>query len=314
MKSFELMNISYESGKKEKNFSIIFWVLSHISWILLLITGWISIKWLDDRDYWVIWTIYAERNFEEYYYMPFQMHVSLIYIVFIILLIIILLWFIIYLKKAIFSKDQGIILGMLGPYCKFHFIPLFCTSALFIIGECSDKKKDFKKNNKDMVISGIIFSLIGFISMIIIYIKTDLKNNSCCIILLLKKGVYSCLIVLMWYYFCYDIYYIRITDKPNVTYEEQWITKRVTGLIASIIFGIGSLSFAIKFRDLVICFMNILIYIGLIIYYFKIPYYFRRLKYLNKNGDGILDIIILILSISTLCFLLIKHKKECLES
>ena len=43
--------------------NIIFWTFSIISWLLLIVTGWISIKWLHEEDYYVIWTIFVERNF-----------------------------------------------------------------------------------------------------------------------------------------------------------------------------------------------------------------------------------------------------------
>ena len=43
------------------------------------------------------------------------------------------------------------------------------------------------------------------------------------------------------------------------------------GIAFSLIFGIGSLAFSIVFKDIMICFMNILIYIGMIKYYFLIP-------------------------------------------
>ena len=45
--------ITYEQKEKNENpkNDIIFWALSCISWILLILTGWIAIKWLDDKDY-----------------------------------------------------------------------------------------------------------------------------------------------------------------------------------------------------------------------------------------------------------------------
>ena len=96
---------TYEQKQKivEPKLNIIFWVFSCISWLLLIITGWISIKWLDNKDYYVIWTIYVERNFENYYYLPFQMHVALLYIAFILSLVIILFGFILYFIKLSFS-------------------------------------------------------------------------------------------------------------------------------------------------------------------------------------------------------------------
>lgn len=60
--------------------------------------------------------------------------------------------------------------------------------------------------------------------------------------------------------------------------------------------------------------MNIIIYTGLIVYYYKIPDYFRKIKYLNKNADGGVDIAILSLSLVMFCFLLIKFRQDCLTS
>ena len=314
MKAVESMDI-YSYGVKRgdicrKNFCRI----SIISWILLSITGWISLKWLNDSNYWIIWTIYVERNFENYYYMPFQMHVALLYITFIFSLILILFGFIIFFIRTTLQKDKQIINGLLGKTSKYHFIPLFLASALFIIGLSYKNKIDFQKKSKVLVNTGFIISLFGLISMSFIYIKTDLNNCKLYEILFIKKGSYSCLIILMWYYFCYNIYYVRRADKPNDSYKDVMNWKRGCGLFCSIAFGIGSLIFSLIFKDLIVCFMNILIYIGLMVYYLKIPDYFRKLKYLNKNGDLIVDIIILFFSFITFCILLIKYRVECFKS
>ena len=108
----------YEQKNKVdiQKMDMIFWLLSCVSWLLLIVAGWISIKWLNDESYYVIWTIYVERNFENYYYLPFQMHVALTYIAFILSLTIILFAFILYFIKTLVSKDQNIIRGMLGLF------------------------------------------------------------------------------------------------------------------------------------------------------------------------------------------------------
>ena len=294
--------------------NIIFWSISCVSWLLLIITGWIAIKWLDDKDYYVIWTIYVERNFENYYYLPFQMHVATLYIAFISSMTIILFGFILFFIKTLFSKDKNIIKGMLGPITKYHFIPLLLASSLFIIGESNKDRANFGKYGKDMFIAGLIFSIFGLMSLIYIYLHTDLDGCKWWEILLLKKGVYSCLIILMWYYFCYDIFYVHIDNNPEETYEDEWNWKRGCGLFFSIVFGLGALAFSFIFKDLVICFMNIIIYIGLIAYYYKIPNYLRKIKYLNKNADGGIDIALLFLSLVMFCVLLIKFRQDCLAS
>jgi hypothetical protein len=315
----EKLNLNFSGGENIVN--SICWIMSYLSWLMLVITGWISIKWLDEdpslpeHHGWTIWTISAWRGtkaWKDYFYMPFQMHVSLIYIVFILALLIILGGCIVFFIKTIFKKDDQVKTGMMGQFSKFHFFPLLCASALFIIGECVDKNIANLNHDKKLVVSGLVFSILGLASMIFIYIMTDLNTQDWWVLLLLKKGTYSCLIILMWYYFCYDIYYVRLADKPLDPKNLDW--QKGCGLAFSIIFGIGSLAFGYFFKDLVVCCMNTLIYVGLTVYYFKINKEFRKLKDYNKNGDGIVDIIMLVLSVALIAFLLLKHKDDCFKS
>ena len=92
----------------------------------------------------------------------------------------------------------------------------------------------------------------------------------------------------------------------------KWL--RGCGLAFSIIFGIGSLVFSFVFKDLVASLINALIYVGLTVYYFRIDEESRKTEYLNKNGDGIVDIIMIVLSVAVFLFLLIKYGKQCLNS
>ena len=128
----------------------------------------------------------------------------------------------------------------MGQFSKFHFFPLLCASALFIIGECIDEDKnnpDIIKRYKKLYVSGLVFSILGLASMIFIYIMTDLNTEEKWVMLLLKKGTYSCLIVLMWYYFCYDIYHVHLADKPDEDNNKKEDWAKGCGLAFSIIFG-----------------------------------------------------------------------------
>ena len=60
--------------------------------------------------------------------------------------------------------------------------------------------------------------------------------------------------------------------------------------------------------------MNLLIYIGLTVAYFRVPKDYRKLKDYNKNGDGIVDIIMIVLSVAIAVLLMIKYREECLKS
>jgi hypothetical protein len=312
----EKLNLNFTGG--ENILKSILWIMSYLSWLMLVATGWASLKWLDG-DYEIIWTISAPRNHQgndplKYQYHPFQMHVSLIYIVFILTLIIILGGCVVFFVKTIVKKDDQVINGMMGQFSRYHFFPLLCASALFIIGECIDQNVTDINHYKNMYVCGLVFSLLGLASMIFIYIMTDLNTNDWWVLLLLKKGTYSSLIVLMWYYFCYDIYYVHFHDKPNEDLKKMSDWAKGCGIAFSIIFGIGSLAFSFVFKDLVAGCMNLLIYIGLTVGYFKLDKDKRKEKFANKNGDGAIDIIMIVLSAALVVLLVFKYREECLKS
>ena len=332
----EKLNLNFSGG--DNVVKSICWIMSYLSWLLLVASGWASIKWLDDdggdehRGY-SIWNFYAIRTPDggdsdddplKKYYSPLQMQVSLYYICFILTLIIITGGCFVFFYKTICKKDDQVVNGMMGQFSKFHFFPLLCASALFIIGECVDRDDEKEDHEKNMAISGLVFSIVGLASFIFIYIMTDL-NTDWWVLLLLKKGAFSCLIILMWYNFCYGIYYVHFYDKqgdedhypfgdPDDMSKKMWDWKKGCGLAFSIIFGVGSLAFSFVFKDLVACVMNLLIYIGLTVAYFRLPSEARKEKEFNKNGDGIVDIIMLVLSVAVIVLLLIKYRENCMKS
>ena len=322
----EKLNLNFSGG--DNVVKSICWIMSYLSWLLLVASGWASIKWLDDdggddhQRGWSIWNFYAIRTPDggdsdndplKKYYWPLQMQVSLYYICFILTLIIITGGCFVFFYKTICKKDDQVVNGMMGQFSKFHFFPLLCASALFIIGECIYVDEEKENHEKNRAISGLVFSIVGLASFIFIYIMTDL-NTDWWVLLLLKKGAFSCLIILMWYNFCYGIYYVHSYDKPNEDPDKDLDWKKGCGLAFSIIFGIGSLAFSFVFKDLVACVMNLLIYIGLTVAYFRLPSEARKLKEFNKNGDGIVDIIMLVLSVAVIVLLLIKYRENCMKS
>ena len=247
-------------------------------------------------------------------YAPLQMQTSLIYIVFICMMTIALAGFIIYIIFSTVKKDESVEGGMLGSFSKFHFFPLLCASALFIIGMCYNKPtpKTNSHHFKDIYISSLIFSILGLGSLAFIYIMTDLNTDKWYVLNTQKKGTYSCLMALMWYNFCYNIYYVRERTKSDFDHKdkENWI--KGCGIAFSIIFGIGTLAMSYLFKDLVIAGMTTFIYIGLTVYYFKLSKETRKAA--NKNGDGIVDIIMLVGSVALLAYLLLTKREECLKS
>ena len=177
----------------------IFKGVSIFSWVLLLITGWMSfgvpkIEYFSDPKIFGFWLMefvckdVALLNSFDIYYVLFFM-------ISIFTLILATAAFIIYIYSLFINKNDNVINGMLGNISKFHFVPLLCISSLFIIGETL-------KNGNILVgvMTGIffdvkkvhcafnmIFDIIGLASLIYIYIFIQKYPNLYMQILLLKK-------------------------------------------------------------------------------------------------------------------------------
>ena len=283
----------------------IFLIASYISWVAVAVNNWISLHWFYSKKYRTVWNIYIFLDIESLEYAPFQMYYIMNYIVFNFVFAVITIGCIVFLVKTLFQKDPQVIEGMMGNFSQFHFFPLLCAFIMSILGELgahADKPEEFYKGDK----AGLAISLVGLISMIFIYIMTNLNTNDWWSNFFLKKGTFSCLIVLFFYNFCYDIYYVRVADKKLNDADIEW--GKGCGIFFSIFFGICCIAFSFIFKDIMICFLNILIYLGLTKYYFSLVEDLRSTKDYNKNGDGVVDVIILVLSF--ILFLYLKADKS----
>ena len=151
--------------------------------------------------------------------------------------------------------------------------------------------------------------------------------------------MYSCLIILFWYNFCYSIYYVFLENHKHLKIDDNTKWHKKYGLGLSIVYGLCSIIFSYFFKDILICFMNFLIYIGLAIYfyiynsrffsqfynntfdnnYYNNKYNYKDSRYYNTKddelGDGIVDFAMISLSFVLLVYLIaIKLQKENLET
>ncbi len=136
----EKFNINFHGG--DNTMKTICWILSLISWILLLITGIIGL--VDLFNYNLIWVIpkwetvgdISILNILVYYifYRPMQILDYCLVTIFILTIIFTILGFILYVYLCTFGQNSYVMEGMLGSISRFHFIPLVCASALFLIG------------------------------------------------------------------------------------------------------------------------------------------------------------------------------------
>ena len=289
------------------------YIISIISWIFLIISLWTCY-----HNSFFFWYSF-EKAIDSYLgfnYYPLEMEIYWLNIYVFLLSVV---GFAIYLIFTSCKKKQNLYDGMVDTWSKFHFIPLLFISALSIIASNSSIIAGFStyeerfKKLKTLLIFDLIFTILGLISLIVIYIFTQL-NSEWYIVMAIKKGVYSTFIILLWYNFFHIIVSLTsiqyILNSKDI--EDLTKTFKNMGISFTIIIGVGSIVFSIIFKDLMASFTNFLIYMGMVISFFNKNKETKdvRKDYFNGNADGILDIIIMALSFACIIFLLIwcKHK------
>ena len=283
------------------------WILSYLSWLLASVNNLAAINWMYNPKkgnlFCFIWNIAINPAYKMNpgdlndvgSYIPLQMSELMIYIVFNFVFAMVFIGCVVYIIKTFIKREIHAIDGLFEKFSQFHFFPLLCAFAMSLLGELNDG--GYKKW-KSIACAGLAISVVGLASLIFIYIiiksdKFDSQGK-----FFIKYGAFSCLIILFWYNFCYDIFQVRSLTKE---YEQKWA--KGCSLAFSIIFGVGSLSFSFIFKDIMVSFVNILIYIGLSKYYFELEKDTSGKDY-NKNGDGAVDIVILVCSIVLFFFLI----------
>ena len=276
------------------------WIIPYISWLLLTINNFASFKWLYNKKYMRIWTIKVVKKYE---YLPLQMNYIVIYLVFTFSIILILIGCVYFFIKTLIIKDEEMMRNIMNNYTQYHFFPILCAFFMTILGELNISNE---QNFKDIYKAGLSISLFGLVSMIFIYINTNFSKDDWTSNLFIKKGVFSCLIILFWYNFCYDIFHVHAVNTTCNEEINKWM--KGCGLAFSIIFGVCNIVFSYIFKDIFYCSMNLLIYIGLVIFFYISDY-----KYKNNNGDGIVDLFIICISfilIIVLCILNEENRNE----
>ena len=257
------------------------------------------------KDVTIFWTIINEELLNILFYLN-SVNYIILYILFAILLLYALAsCIIIFINR----KDSNFVNGMFGPLSKFNFIPLLCASALFIIGECFYNINNF---NDAPFICSLIFSAIGVGCLITIYIKTDISSSPIYVRLATKKGLYPCLIALFVYNFCFTFSFYGSTKKSeNIIRESLLNWTKGCSIAFSIIIGIANLCLAFFLNDICVAGMNAIIYIGLIISFFHITKKIRSA--MNGLTEGIIEIVIEVLSLTIIVFLIYKNKNKNLN-
>ena len=294
-------------------------IISIISWILFIVTIWHS--YIKGNSLWNIFEYQAIQYFSylsQSSYYPLEMQKEW-FIIFIFLMSVV--GFGVYLVFTTCKKKQSLTDGMLGSWSKFHFIPLLFIAALFIIAENSvyDFSEESFKYNKKLLIFDLIFTIIALALLIIVYIKTDL-NCEWYIVMATKKGVFSTFIVILWYNFFFVIISLKSVNyildnfgRINLDiYDSLFAFYKRIGVSFVVIMGVFTLVFSFFFKDIMIAFVNFLIYVGMVMAFFsknEKQSEFRKETFFGYT-DGILDIIIMALSLIMIALLILIYKQH----
>ena len=287
--------------------SQIFLLISLISFLFMVVTGVVSLFQPHDIENSIFfWTIMSEKNKYWNSILPVTMDSAILFISFSILLLLAVAAGIFII---IYKNDNNVQSGLFGYITRYHFIPILCASCLFIIGESfTDKNVD---NNVAYIFS-FIFSVTGLCVIIFIYFKTEISSLFY-VRLVIKKGLYPCLMALFVYNICFTFGFYRIVKKLKDISEwdtlEDWI--KGCSIAFCIIIGLINLVLSFVLKDICIAGMNFLIYLGLIIYFFKTDKDLR--KEMNGETEGVIEIIMAILTITLIAFLIYKYKNTTLN-
>lgn len=200
------------------------------------------------------------------------------------------------------KKDENVSSAMLGDLTQFHFIPILCVSALFIIGESTDTdKNDF---NKAQYVFSIIFSAIALLSLIFIASKTNLESPSYAN-WIIKHCAYGSLIALLIHHICFAITglgtHIKEDDRKDT---KDW--EKGCYIAFSLIVALCSFAVSFFLKEIIIPFINLLIYIGMTVQFFKINKDSRKDYY--SEAPGAFNIIMMIFSLGMVGFLGMKMR------
>ena len=298
------LNDNINNIQNDKPPSGIFIILSLSSWIILIITCWmpILVVGLTENELFRFFWLFEKRkeNKEELKYNEKILDINFVvfYIIIIITLVITTLGFLIYIY-SFYNQKEKILKGMFGPYSRFHFIPILFIDALFIIGESYSESIGGIK-----YITTLIFTFLAIISLIYISLTTKMTSLRFAT-LTINKGAYSCFFALLVYNFGYTFSNYILSRKFEKENKKLQFFKD-SYLAFVIIIGIVNNAASLLLQDFMIAIINLLIYLGMTINFYKIDGKFRKNELKLYSSIGILDIIMMILSLFCINFNLYK--------
>ena len=159
----------------------------------------------------------------------------------------------------------------------------------------------------------LILNILTLLLLIILYIKTEM-NCEWHSVMTIKKGIYSILIVEVWYQIFDSIFSLRLID---VTGDDDAKTDflKMVGIFFNLIIGGGVLLFSFLFKNITVLFFNLIMYLAMIIAFYGVKRQDHAIKEkLNGDTEGILEILILVVDFFFIIVMIIKFNNQLVES
>ena len=275
-------------------------IISFLSWVLFMATKWDNYM--------------KTRDLRNEIYQPLTYNRSFVQLV---TLIISFCGFFFYIKNLIYDKDPNFHQELLGDYAKYHFIPLI---MYWIMSSILDKDvlRTFTTNGytisdafdgKAFCTFYMIFSAFCIVSIIFVYIKTEIKSKWY-INLAIKKGVYSVIMVEAIHHLWESIFLLRFVSIDNGKTDDYQNLYRTGGIFLSILLAGSVYPFAIFYKNVIMLFITFLMYIGMLM-----SYYAKHISSKDFKGDGVsvINIILLIYNFIIIGLMVTKFKEDLIE-
>ena len=248
---------------------VVYKTFSAISWILLMYSSWEA--FVEKNSTYMLLNIINEGRIDYYTAFIFPLNIKLsIFQAFITVLII--FGFFNYIIYTMIKANQNLDNAFFGRISKFHFIPLLLVSIIFLLMKnvnmitLEEKYYEYNKDQINMtrllVVVIFAFTILAFISLFIIYIKTDISCNYI-LHISIKKGVYSSLLVLLFHNIFNCIIAFKFINDLGDT-KKIYEFFRLSRKIFCPLMGILTIIFAFIFNDVIALFSNLLMYIGML--------------------------------------------------
>ena len=291
------------------SFTIFFFkFFSVISWVMLIVTS--LEAYFQNSLFYIFYRTYRSKSIDVQFigisklYLPITIDTSMLQSFF---LIILFFGFFNFAYYGLYKGDNSLIDPLFTNITKYHFVPLLLVSFINMNMQINNEMEEMEGEIiTDLVFTFIALGLLGYI-----YIKTNLEHKNWFFILTIKKGLFSFLIVILWY----NLFYASLLIGCLNCEEEILKFLKGVGIAFSILIGFGAMLFSFIFKDLIAAVTNLLIYIGMVSSFFGINGKDElQREFSGGVADGVIEIVMMVLNLGLIVLLISKFSNYLNEN